>query len=157
VAGRCLRRSVQSNHRGGAYLWISPHYSSHRCHPLPSSERASKCRVSIYLGLILLTFGVIFKPNVSPTILDQQRQKTAHTKKLKSGETVIVDPEATTTRTMLILRIYQYRRPLYACYHLRRTIGCHFCSHESSICCSQFFWQLFTRKCTGSRLVEDLN
>jgi hypothetical protein len=46
---------------------------------------------------------------------------------------------------------------LYAGYHLRRNIGCHFCSHESSICCSQFFWQLFTRKCTGSRLVEDLN
>ncbi|OGE55781.1 hypothetical protein PENARI_c004G05950 [Penicillium arizonense] len=54
------------------------------------------------LGLILVAFGAIFKSNASPTILDQQRQKTAYTKKLKSGETVIVDPEATTTRTMLI-------------------------------------------------------
>jgi dipeptide/tripeptide permease len=55
------------------------------------------------LGLILLALGAgIFKPNVSPTILDQQRQKTAYTNKLKSGETVIVDPEATTTRIMLI-------------------------------------------------------
>ncbi|KAJ6050342.1 hypothetical protein N7444_007058, partial [Penicillium canescens] len=55
------------------------------------------------LGLILLAFGAgIFKPDVSPTILVQQRQKTAYTKKLKSGETVIVDPEAITIRTLLI-------------------------------------------------------
>ncbi|KAJ5502782.1 hypothetical protein N7463_005656 [Penicillium fimorum] len=55
------------------------------------------------LGLLVLAVGAgIFKPNVSPIILDQIRHKKAYTKQLKSGEKVIVDPDATTTRTMLI-------------------------------------------------------
>lgn len=55
------------------------------------------------IGLIILAFGAgIFKPNVAPTVLDQLGHKKAYTKVLKSGEKVIVDPEVTTTRTMLI-------------------------------------------------------
>ncbi|CAG8154317.1 unnamed protein product [Penicillium salamii] len=55
------------------------------------------------IGLLLLAFGAgIFKPNVSPLILDQNPHRTAYTKTLKSGEKVIVDPEATTNRIMLI-------------------------------------------------------
>ncbi|KAF3392476.1 Peptide transporter PTR2 [Penicillium rolfsii] len=55
------------------------------------------------IGMILLSIGAgIFKPNIAPTILDQNRQKKAYIKTLKSGERVIVDPESTTTRTMLI-------------------------------------------------------
>lgn len=55
------------------------------------------------IGLLLLAFGAgIFKPNIAPTILDQHRQKHPYVKTLKSGERVIVDPETTTTRTMLI-------------------------------------------------------
>lgn len=55
------------------------------------------------LGLLLLAFGAgTFKPNIAPTILDQNRHQTAYTKRLKSGEKVIVDPELTSTRTMLI-------------------------------------------------------
>ncbi len=55
------------------------------------------------LGLLLLAFGAgIFKPNIAPTVLDQNRYQKAYTKVLKSGEKVIVDPEATATRTMLI-------------------------------------------------------
>jgi hypothetical protein len=51
----------------------------------------------------LLSIGAgIFKPNIAPTVLDQNRQKKAYIKTLKSGERVIVDPESTTTRTMLI-------------------------------------------------------
>ncbi|KAJ6064653.1 hypothetical protein N7499_013333 [Penicillium canescens] len=55
------------------------------------------------IGLLLLAFGAgIFKPNVSPLILDQNPHKKAYTKTLKSGEKVIVDPEATTNRIMLL-------------------------------------------------------
>ncbi|KAJ5569516.1 uncharacterized protein N7459_008946 [Penicillium hispanicum] len=55
------------------------------------------------IGLLLLAFGAgVFKPNIAPTILDQHRQKHPYVKTLKSGERVIVDPESTTTRTMLL-------------------------------------------------------
>ncbi|KAJ5964991.1 uncharacterized protein N7479_004867 [Penicillium vulpinum] len=55
------------------------------------------------LGMLILAVGAgIFKPNVSPIILDQIRHRKAYTKQLKSGEKVIVDPNATITRTMLI-------------------------------------------------------
>ncbi|KAJ5084844.1 hypothetical protein NUU61_009423 [Penicillium alfredii] len=55
------------------------------------------------LGLLLLALGAgLFKPNIAPTILDQHRCQRPYTKVLKSGEKVIVDPELTTTRTMLI-------------------------------------------------------
>lgn len=55
------------------------------------------------LGLLILSFGAgIFKPNIAPTILDQHRYQKPYTKMLKSGEKVIVDPETTITRTMLI-------------------------------------------------------
>jgi dipeptide/tripeptide permease len=55
------------------------------------------------IGLLLLAFGAgIFKPNVSPLILDQNPHKKAYTKTLKTGEKVIVDPEATTNKIMLL-------------------------------------------------------
>jgi dipeptide/tripeptide permease len=43
----------------------------------------------------------MFKPNISPTLLDQIKQSEPHTKVLATGEKVIVDPEATTERVML--------------------------------------------------------
>jgi dipeptide/tripeptide permease len=43
----------------------------------------------------------MFKPNISPTLLDQMKETAPVTKVLKSGEKVIVDPEATTERVML--------------------------------------------------------
>ncbi|KAE8167644.1 hypothetical protein BDV40DRAFT_284575 [Aspergillus tamarii] len=55
------------------------------------------------ISLLVLALGAgIFKPNIAPTILDQHRNKKAYTKVLKSGEKVIVDPELTSSRTMLI-------------------------------------------------------
>lgn len=51
----------------------------------------------------MLAIGAgIFKSNVSPMVLDQIRQTKAYTKHLKSGEKVIVDPDATRTRIMLV-------------------------------------------------------
>ncbi|GLA09906.1 hypothetical protein AnigIFM60653_000847 [Aspergillus niger] len=55
------------------------------------------------IGLLLLALGAgIFKPNIAPTVLDQYRHQKQYTKVLKTGEKVIVDPEMTATRTMLI-------------------------------------------------------
>lgn len=55
------------------------------------------------IGLLLLALGAgIFKPNVSPLILDQNRHQQAHIRTLKSGERVVVDPEATVSRIMLL-------------------------------------------------------
>ena len=44
----------------------------------------------------------IFKPNIAPTIIDQYVHQKEYTKVLKSGEKVIMDPEATIQRIMLI-------------------------------------------------------
>lgn len=55
------------------------------------------------LGLLVLAIGAgIFEPNVSPMVLDQIRQTKPYTKQLKSGEKVIVDPDAKRTRIKLI-------------------------------------------------------
>ncbi|OJJ45069.1 hypothetical protein ASPZODRAFT_674018 [Penicilliopsis zonata CBS 506.65] len=55
------------------------------------------------IGLLLLAFGAgVFKPNVAPVILEQLPSQKPYTKTLKSGEKVIVDPERTITRTMLL-------------------------------------------------------
>ena len=43
----------------------------------------------------------MFKPNIAPTILDQYAHQHEYTKVLKSGEKVIMDPEATIQRIML--------------------------------------------------------
>ncbi len=49
----------------------------------------------------MLTTAAMFKPNVSPLLLDQMPRDRAKIKVLKSGERVIVDPEATSERAML--------------------------------------------------------
>lgn len=51
--------------------------------------------------MTLLTFTAMFKPCISPTLLDQMPNTTLVTKTTKKGEKVIVDPEATTERVML--------------------------------------------------------
>ncbi|BCS21461.1 putative MFS peptide transporter [Aspergillus puulaauensis] len=55
-----------------------------------------------FISLYMLSVGAaMFKPNVSPLLLDQMPRETAKIKVLKSGERVIVDPEATSERAML--------------------------------------------------------
>lgn len=44
----------------------------------------------------------IFKPNVAPTVLDQYTHQREYVKTLKSGERVLVDPETTIQRIMVI-------------------------------------------------------
>ncbi|KAH7384418.1 POT family-domain-containing protein [Phaeosphaeria sp. MPI-PUGE-AT-0046c] len=55
-----------------------------------------------FLSLYILAVGAaMFKPNVSPMLLDQMTTRVPVVKTLKSGERVIEDPEATTERVML--------------------------------------------------------
>ena len=64
------------------------------------------------LGLVIISHPIfnisahflsgIFKPNIAPTVLDQYTRQREFTKTLRSGEKVLVDPETTIQRMMLI-------------------------------------------------------
>ncbi|KAF2142831.1 uncharacterized protein K452DRAFT_317739 [Aplosporella prunicola CBS 121167] len=70
---------------------------------LPSVLQAGKGLAPFVVSLIVLAVGAgLFKPNVAPAILDQYTHQKPYTKVLKSGEKVIVDPEATVQRLMLV-------------------------------------------------------
>ena len=56
----------------------------------------------LVLETLLTVVTGLFKPNIAPTILDQYVHQREYTKVLKSGEKVIMDPEATVQRIMLI-------------------------------------------------------
>jgi dipeptide/tripeptide permease len=53
-------------------------------------------------SMVELTTAGIFKPNILPIVLDQHRSQQAFVSTLKSGERVVVDPEATIDRITLI-------------------------------------------------------
>ncbi|KAJ4420526.1 peptide transporter ptr2 [Gnomoniopsis sp. IMI 355080] len=55
------------------------------------------------ISFFMLAIGAgIFKPNVAPTVLDQYKHQREYIKVLPSGERVIVDPETTIQRIMVI-------------------------------------------------------
>lgn len=51
----------------------------------------------------------IFKPCVAPLVIDQYTRQREYVKTLKSGERVIVDPETTISRILLVF---------YACVNI---------------------------------------
>ncbi|MCJ1386880.1 hypothetical protein MMC17_010008 [Xylographa soralifera] len=68
----------------------------------PSVLQAGKGMAPFLISFFMLAFGAgMFKPNIAPTILDQYAHQQEYTKVLKSGEKVIMDPEATIQRIML--------------------------------------------------------
>jgi len=59
-------------------------------------------KIPYFISVYILAVGAaMFKPCISPILLDQMKDKVAVTKVLKSGEKVVVDPESTTERVML--------------------------------------------------------
>lgn len=63
---------------------------------------SGNAKIPYFLSLYMLAVGAaMFKPNVSPMLLDQMTTRVPKVKTLKSGERVIEDPEATTERVML--------------------------------------------------------
>ncbi|KIM92793.1 hypothetical protein OIDMADRAFT_46534 [Oidiodendron maius Zn] len=68
----------------------------------PSLLANGGAKAPYFLSVYILAVGAaMFKPNVSPLLLDQMPHTVPKTKVLKTGEKVIVDPEATTERAML--------------------------------------------------------
>lgn len=73
------------------------------CGAIPSVLQAGNAIAPFMVSLFLLAIGAgVFKPNIAPTILDQYRHQKPYTKFLKSGEKVVVDPESTIQRIMLL-------------------------------------------------------
>lgn len=69
----------------------------------PAVLQAGNGTAPFMISLILLAVGAgIFKPNVSPTLLDQFKHQQPYTKILTSNERVVVDPEVTVQRIMLV-------------------------------------------------------
>jgi proton-dependent oligopeptide transporter, POT family len=69
----------------------------------PSILLAGKGTAPFLISLFLLAFGAgIFKPNVAPTIIDQYAHQKEYVTTTKGGERVIVDPEQTIQRLMLL-------------------------------------------------------
>ncbi|TVY89609.1 Peptide transporter [Lachnellula willkommii] len=59
------------------------------------------------LSLYMLAVGAaLFKPNVAPTILDQNPHRKPHVVTRRNGSKVIVDPEASSESVMLWFRFY---------------------------------------------------
>lgn len=70
---------------------------------LPSVLQAGNGVAPFLVSLFILAIGAgIFKPNLAPLVIDQCNDLKPHTKILKSGEKVLVDPETTVQRIMLI-------------------------------------------------------
>jgi proton-dependent oligopeptide transporter, POT family len=69
----------------------------------PAILKAGNGLAPFIVSFFLLALGAgIFKPNVMPLVVDQYAQPREYVKTLKSGERVIVDPESTVQRVMLI-------------------------------------------------------
>jgi len=68
----------------------------------PSLLASGKAVGPYLLSVYILAIGAaMFKPCISPVLLDQMKTTVPEVKTLASGEKVIVDPEATTERVML--------------------------------------------------------
>ncbi|KAL7795761.1 POT family domain-containing protein [Trichoderma ceciliae] len=69
----------------------------------PSLLKAGKGLAPFIVSFFTLAIGAgIFKPNVAPTVIDQYTNQRQVIKTLQSGEKVIIDPERTIQRVMLI-------------------------------------------------------
>ncbi|KAF4458949.1 Peptide transporter PTR2 [Fusarium albosuccineum] len=69
----------------------------------PSVLKAGNGLAPFMISFFLLAIGAgLFKPNVVPLIVDQYTHQKEYVKTLKSGERVLVDPETTVQRIMLL-------------------------------------------------------
>ncbi|KOS20846.1 Peptide transporter PTR2 [Escovopsis weberi] len=69
----------------------------------PSVLKAGHGLAPFLISFFMLAVGAgIFKPNVAPTVIDQYTNQKQVVKTLKTGERVIIDPELTIQRVLLI-------------------------------------------------------
>ncbi|TVY75557.1 Peptide transporter PTR2, partial [Lachnellula suecica] len=75
---------------------------------IPSILQAGRGIAPFMVGFFILAFGAgLFKPNIAPTVIDQYQNQIAYVKVIpgtakRAEERVIVDPETTIQRMMLI-------------------------------------------------------
>ncbi|KIM94017.1 hypothetical protein OIDMADRAFT_45843 [Oidiodendron maius Zn] len=70
---------------------------------IPSVLQNGHAIAPFLISFFALAIGAgLFKPNIAPIVLDQYQHQREYTKVLKSGEKVLVDPETTIQRMMLI-------------------------------------------------------
>ncbi|KAF2222956.1 major facilitator superfamily domain-containing protein [Elsinoe ampelina] len=68
----------------------------------PNLLASGAAKGPFFISLYMLAVGAaIFKPNISPLLLDQMPATVPTVTETKSGERVIIDPEASTERVML--------------------------------------------------------
>lgn len=68
----------------------------------PSLLASGAAKAPFFISIYMLAVGAaMFKPNISVTLLDQMPNQVQEVETLKTGERVIIDPEATTERVML--------------------------------------------------------
>ncbi|KAI9048259.1 hypothetical protein LZ554_008054 [Drepanopeziza brunnea f. sp. 'monogermtubi'] len=68
----------------------------------PSLLANGNAKIPYFISLYMLALGAaMFKPCISPMLLDQMKETRLTTKILDTGEKVMIDPEATTERVML--------------------------------------------------------
>lgn len=74
------------------------------CGAIPSLLQAGRGAAPFIISLLLLAIGAgIFKPSIAPMIMDQYRHQKSYVRVLpRTGERVVVDPESTIQRIMLI-------------------------------------------------------
>ncbi|RDW69243.1 hypothetical protein BP6252_08263 [Coleophoma cylindrospora] len=69
---------------------------------IPSIIQSGHAIGPFALSLYMLAVGAaLFKPNIAPTVLDQNPHRKAHVVTNKNGQKVIIDPEATSESIML--------------------------------------------------------
>lgn len=69
---------------------------------IPSLIHNETAKIPFFLGVYILAIGAaMFKPNVTPILIDQLKTHVPRVITLKSGERVIEDPEHSTERAML--------------------------------------------------------
>jgi hypothetical protein len=69
---------------------------------IPSIIQAGHAIGPFALSLYLLAIGAaLFKPNIAPTVMDQNPHKKPHVVTRNDGSKVIIDPEASSESVML--------------------------------------------------------
>jgi POT family proton-dependent oligopeptide transporter len=88
----------------------------------PAVLKAGHGIAPFMISFFLLAIGAgIFKPCVAPIVIDQYTHQREYVKTLKSGERVIVDPETTIGRIMMIF---------YSCVN----VGAFFAIGKHNVC-----------------------
>jgi hypothetical protein len=102
VAGSLMLTSVDSRPSAGGVAICGVAHVIMIISAIPSIIQAGHAIGPFALSLYMLAVGAaMFKPNIAPTVLDQNPHKRPHVITKKDGSKAIVDPEASSESVML--------------------------------------------------------